>query len=336
MTAPRPTAMRANLFTPRLFPVLDREFWLTLALAVGDPELEILGAHALLELQVRTALVVARVRALALEERHQLVLAHLEVAEVDAVHAALEQRLGFARRVQVVGHFLVVDLERQRVEREELADVHRDEHRHLGVGREQQLFLEDEQLLVEVDHVLLEVLHRLVERARVGGRLAFGRRRRGGLAVGRRRDQRADRRIRDGRVRAVGRRRRIGRGRGGALRRGGLGILREQRRREQRAHQDGRKDAVVGHARYSFRRVRNSRTYLASSLALNSRCAARSTPSRSTNTIIGSRSTWKSRPVFSGAEISSWNCTSWARANFSARAVSSSRLTPMTVRPALA
>ena len=88
------------------------------------------------------------------------------------MHAALEQRLGFARRVQVVGDFLVVDLERDRVEREELADVHRDEHRDLGVGREQQLFLEHEQVAVEVDDVFLEVLDVFVERARVGRRLA--------------------------------------------------------------------------------------------------------------------------------------------------------------------
>ena len=61
-------------------------------------------------LSVRAALVVALVRALAGEQRDQLVLAHLEIAEVHALHAALEQRLGLARRVQVVGDFLVVDL----------------------------------------------------------------------------------------------------------------------------------------------------------------------------------------------------------------------------------
>src|ERR1043165_9102258 len=102
--APTATAMRESFLILRLlFPVLDRKLRLRLALAVGDLELEVLGADALLELEVRAALVVAVVRALAFEERDELVLADLEVAEVHTVHATLEQRFRFARRVQVVG-----------------------------------------------------------------------------------------------------------------------------------------------------------------------------------------------------------------------------------------
>src|SRR5688500_6091226 len=63
-----------------LFPGLDRELGLSLALAVGDLELEILRADALLELEIGAALVVALIGALAVEDRHELVLADLEVA----------------------------------------------------------------------------------------------------------------------------------------------------------------------------------------------------------------------------------------------------------------
>ena len=55
-------------------------------------------------------------------------------------------------------------------------DVHRQEHRHLRVGRKQQLFLENEQVLVQVDDVLLQSLDFLVEAAGVRSR-ALGRRR---------------------------------------------------------------------------------------------------------------------------------------------------------------
>src|SRR3954454_22420213 len=95
--APIPIAMRTILFTRGLFPVLDGELGLTLALAVGDLQFQVLRAHALLELEIGAALVVDIVRTLAREERHQLVVAHLEVAEIDAVHAALHERLGLTR-----------------------------------------------------------------------------------------------------------------------------------------------------------------------------------------------------------------------------------------------
>src|SRR5882757_7090732 len=114
-----------------LFPVLDLEFRLLTALPVVDLQLEVLGPDALLELERRTALVVPVVRALAAEEGDQLMLAHLEITEIQAMHAALEQRFHFARRVQVVDHFLLVDFQRDGVEREEIANIHGNEYRHL-------------------------------------------------------------------------------------------------------------------------------------------------------------------------------------------------------------
>src|ERR1700731_5463402 len=79
----------------RLFPVLDLEFRLLFTLPVVDLELQVFRPDALLELERCTALVVAVVRALAAEERHQLVLAHLEVAEIQPVHTPLEQGFDF-------------------------------------------------------------------------------------------------------------------------------------------------------------------------------------------------------------------------------------------------
>ena len=126
---------------------------------------------------VRAARIVLPVRALAGEQRHDLVIADLQVAQVQPLHAALEQGLGLARRVQVLGHLLVVHAQLDRVQREEIAHVHRQEHRHLRVGREQQLFLQHEQVAVEVHRVLLDRLDFLVERARVGAARARRRRR---------------------------------------------------------------------------------------------------------------------------------------------------------------
>src|ERR1700743_2536699 len=58
-----------------LFPVLDLEFRLLLALPVFDLELQVLGTDPLLEGEVGTALVVTVVWTLAAEESDQLVLA---------------------------------------------------------------------------------------------------------------------------------------------------------------------------------------------------------------------------------------------------------------------
>src|SRR6266704_827361 len=78
-----------------LFPVLDLELRLLLTLPVVDLELQVFRPDALLKLERCTPLVVAVVRALAAEERHQLVLAHLEIAAIQPVHTALEQGFDF-------------------------------------------------------------------------------------------------------------------------------------------------------------------------------------------------------------------------------------------------
>ena len=121
--------------------------------------------------------VIALVRSLAGEERDQLVLAVLEVAEVDALDAAAVQRLDLERRIEIVGDDLVVELHLHGIELEHLADVHRHEHGHLRVRRKQQLFLEQEQILVEIEDLLLEVLHIGIERVELsalGGLRATG------------------------------------------------------------------------------------------------------------------------------------------------------------------
>ncbi len=129
------------------------------------------GVGALVELDRGAALVVALVRALAGEEGDDLVLARAQVAQVHALHAAAVQRLHLERRVEVVGDELVVELDLHRIEREQLAHVHRHEQRHLRAGREQQFFFQHQQVAVEADDVALDVLDAVVE-ARPGGAAA--------------------------------------------------------------------------------------------------------------------------------------------------------------------
>src|SRR6185437_3706334 len=88
-----------------LFPVLDLELRLLAALPVVDLQLEILGSDALLESDRRPALVVALARTLPAEERHQLVLTDFQVAEVETVHATLEEGIDLARRIKIVDDF---------------------------------------------------------------------------------------------------------------------------------------------------------------------------------------------------------------------------------------
>src|ERR1039457_5060110 len=155
-----------------LFPVLDFKLRLLAALPVVELKLEVFGPNALLELERRSASIVALVRALAAEEGHELVLAGLQIAQVQAVHAALGKRLDLARRVQIVCDFLLIYLERHSVELEKFSDVHRDEYRHPRIGRKQQLLLEHEEIPVEIDHVLFQSLNVLIEPAGVGGGLS--------------------------------------------------------------------------------------------------------------------------------------------------------------------
>src|ERR1035438_1630704 len=134
-------------------PELDVELGLQLSGRILDTQLDVLGFGRLLELDRRAALVVALVRALAGEERRQLMLSGLQVAEVDALDTAAVQGLDLERRVKVVGDDLVVELHLDRIELEQLAHVHRDEEGHLRVRREEQFLLEYEKVAIELDDV---------------------------------------------------------------------------------------------------------------------------------------------------------------------------------------
>src|ERR1700751_4654772 len=92
-TAARSSARMEGRHLKGLFPVLDLELRLELALAVVDLELQILGADTFLEPQGRAALVGPGVRSGAAEERHQLVWSDLQIAEVQPLHATLEERI---------------------------------------------------------------------------------------------------------------------------------------------------------------------------------------------------------------------------------------------------
>src|SRR5580692_9186447 len=96
----RPRDLRPALMCA-LFPVLDLEFRLLRARMIGDLDLEILGADTFLEPQIGTAPIVAFVGTLAVEQHHQLVCAGLEIADVESLHAALDQRRHFPRGIQV-------------------------------------------------------------------------------------------------------------------------------------------------------------------------------------------------------------------------------------------
>ncbi len=138
-------------------------------------------------LQRGAALVVALVRALAGEECRDLVLAGLQVAEPQALHAAALQGFLLALGVEVVRDLLVVHLELHGIDREERADVHRHEHGHLRARGEQQVLLQHEEVAVEVDDLAAQRLDLGVEHRAVAG----GRRRGGFVAeCGHRRGER--------------------------------------------------------------------------------------------------------------------------------------------------
>src|SRR6185436_2659567 len=80
----------------RLFPFLDDEFGLRLHRLVTDLQLDIFRAHAFLHFERRATTIVALVRALASEQRDEFVLARLEIADEDAMDAALQQGLRLA------------------------------------------------------------------------------------------------------------------------------------------------------------------------------------------------------------------------------------------------
>src|SRR6202035_1302807 len=108
-------------------PIRDLEFGLLRTLMIGDLQFQILGTDALLKAEVGRAAVVACVRTLAVEESHQFMLAGLQVADIQPLYAAFEQRRYLARRVKIVADVVVVDLEGDRVECDEIPDIHRNE-----------------------------------------------------------------------------------------------------------------------------------------------------------------------------------------------------------------
>jgi hypothetical protein len=86
------------------------------------------------------------------------VLAGLEVAHVQALHATATKSVHLAGGVQVAGNNLIVHLEFDRIQRQELTGLHAQEDRELGAGGEQQVFLQHEQVAVQLDHLLAEFL----------------------------------------------------------------------------------------------------------------------------------------------------------------------------------
>src|SRR5204863_8476444 len=95
----------------RLLPLLDDELRLLLARAIRDRELDVFRSDSLLELDGRCAAVVARMRAAAREHGHELVIAGLQVTDVEALHAALHERRCLTLRIQIVRDSLVVYLQ---------------------------------------------------------------------------------------------------------------------------------------------------------------------------------------------------------------------------------
>src|ERR1700722_7563903 len=94
-----------------LFPILDFKFGLLRALVIGDLELQILRANTFLEANARRPAIGALVRSFAIEQCDQLVLAGSEIADVEALHAALEQSGDLARRVQIVTDLVAVNFQ---------------------------------------------------------------------------------------------------------------------------------------------------------------------------------------------------------------------------------
>src|SRR5205814_10043414 len=66
-----------------------------------------------------------------------IILRHPPPSTLFPYTTLFRSRVNFARRIQVVDDLLPIELQLHRIEREELPDVQREEHRHLGVGREQ-------------------------------------------------------------------------------------------------------------------------------------------------------------------------------------------------------
>ena len=122
-----------------------------------------LRPHLLLDLEGLLAAPVAPALELARDGHVHPVRARREVARIDALHAALAQRLELVERVDVVRDELAVDLDANRVETRVLVGREGDEDGHLGVRRIEQLLFEQRELRRDREHVGLDLLHLLVE-----------------------------------------------------------------------------------------------------------------------------------------------------------------------------
>src|SRR4026209_2769109 len=114
--------MSGRTRTSASLPLPHHELGLERCRLVADTQLDVLRADLLVERESGATTVVAVVRALARKERDDLVRAGLQVSEVQLLHTTAMQRLHFAIGVEVVRHFLVVDLQRHRIESEERTD----------------------------------------------------------------------------------------------------------------------------------------------------------------------------------------------------------------------
>ena len=104
----RKTSASSSSLTRRSLPDLHVEIRLELLLQVANAQLDVFRIGGLLELDGRAALVVAVVRALAGESRDELVLAGLQVAEVQPI---LLSGLNARRRETVPASELVVGVQ---------------------------------------------------------------------------------------------------------------------------------------------------------------------------------------------------------------------------------
>ena len=76
------------------------------------------------------------------EHGDKLMLPGFHIAEEQTVNTATAQGAELAIRVQVMGDDLAVDGQLDRIQLEELANVQRQKHRHLGIAGIQQFFLD--------------------------------------------------------------------------------------------------------------------------------------------------------------------------------------------------
>ena len=134
------------------------KFRLVIPLGVPDRQFDEGGFESLVEIHRGRPAVGSTLRTPPCEHRCQLMLALLDVPEKDPLHAATEQRIDLPFRIEMMGHFLAVELQGHGIEREKFADVHRQEHSNLRTGGEQQILLEDDEVALQLKQPLLDGL----------------------------------------------------------------------------------------------------------------------------------------------------------------------------------